>query len=71
MGIEPKLLSQPARYAIFEPYLRKYTSPIGNDEFSGYAEGIINLPLLHEPGERWRYGVCLAQLTSEVETDDH
>ena len=29
----------------------------GGDEFSGYAEGVVNLPLLHEPGERWRYGV--------------
>lgn len=43
-------------YTFFNETLRDYGRPVGYDEFSGYADD-FNMPLVHQPGEAWEYGV--------------
>ena len=44
-------------YTFFHEGLRDYSKPIGCDEFSGHPAD-FRLPLVHQPGEGWQYGVC-------------
>ena len=46
-------------YTIFNDDLRRNAYPAGGDEFSGRIEDILSLPLVHEPGEAWQYGVSI------------
>ncbi|KIN01103.1 hypothetical protein OIDMADRAFT_123708 [Oidiodendron maius Zn] len=43
-------------YTFFNTKIRDYSKPISYDEFSGHIYDITQ-PLLHQPGERWEYGV--------------
>jgi hypothetical protein len=49
-------------YTFFNTKLRDYSKPVGYDEFSGNVYDITQ-PLVHQPGERWEYGVSLKDLT--------
>ncbi|KAF7156084.1 hypothetical protein CNMCM5623_009226 [Aspergillus felis] len=43
-------------YTFFNEKLRDYSKPIGYDEFSGHIYDMLQ-PLVHQPGEKWEYGV--------------
>ncbi|PKX97003.1 serine hydrolase domain-containing protein [Aspergillus novofumigatus IBT 16806] len=43
-------------YTIFNEKLRDYSKPVGYDEFSGHIYDMLQ-PLVHQPGEKWEYGV--------------
>lgn len=43
-------------YALFHEGLRDFSFPVGYDEFNAHI-GMINQPLVHQPGEGWQYGV--------------
>lgn len=45
-------------YTFFNERLRKWSYPVGVDEFSGSIED-IKLPLLFQPGQGWEYGVSI------------
>lgn len=45
-------------YAFFNEKLRKYSFPLGLDEFSGRMFDMTQ-PLVNQPGERWEYGINL------------
>ena len=49
------------RTSVFNKLVRRYGYPAGFDEFSGYAESIMNMPFVSEPGSRWEYSVCVIQ----------
>ncbi|KZV89813.1 beta-lactamase/transpeptidase-like protein [Exidia glandulosa HHB12029] len=46
-------------YSFFDEALSRYTKarPDGKDEFSGTREGVLDMPLVREPGTAWTYGV--------------
>jgi CubicO group peptidase (beta-lactamase class C family) len=46
-------------YRFFNEKLRDYSKPVGYDEFSGHIYDMLQ-PLVHQPGEKWEYGVRLA-----------
>jgi hypothetical protein len=43
-------------YTFFNEKLRDYSKPVGYDEFSGHIYDMMQ-PLVHQPGEKWEYGV--------------
>ncbi|KZV89798.1 beta-lactamase/transpeptidase-like protein [Exidia glandulosa HHB12029] len=48
-------------YSFFEEPLAKYmmARSDGKDEFAGTREGVLDMPLVHEPGAAWTYGVSM------------
>ncbi|ODM14860.1 hypothetical protein SI65_09612 [Aspergillus cristatus] len=44
-------------YSFFHEALRDFSRPVGFDEFSGHISDIILQPLVHQPGDKWEYGV--------------
>jgi len=53
------LLSHTAGYAyeFFHEGLRDHGRPAGYDVFTGDVEDVYRMPLVHEPGSDWQYGV--------------
>ena len=46
-------------YEFFHEGLREFGRPVGFDCFAGDESDILRMPLVHEPGTDWQYGVGL------------
>jgi CubicO group peptidase (beta-lactamase class C family) len=44
--------------------LRTFARPVGFDEFSFDRKEFMSVPLVHQPGTRWEYGVCISSLVN-------
>ncbi|OQV07654.1 hypothetical protein CLAIMM_12057 [Cladophialophora immunda] len=44
-------------YTFFSQSLNEWAGAIGLDEFSGSYHDYLSQPLIHQPGERWEYGI--------------
>jgi CubicO group peptidase (beta-lactamase class C family) len=51
-------------YSIFVEKLRTFARPVGFDEFSFDEKEFMSLPLAHQPGTKWEYGVCVSSLVN-------
>ena len=40
--------------------LRNFGRPVGYDEFAFDRKEIMSIPLVHQPGTRWEYGVRIS-----------
>jgi len=44
-------------YEFFNPKLRDYGRPVGFDVFHADIKDILRMPLVHQPGSTWEYGI--------------
>lgn len=58
------MLTPPAGfgYSFMHPQLMDHCERTGFDEMSNSLEGFLQ-PLVHQPGEEWRYGVSTVRCT--------
>jgi CubicO group peptidase (beta-lactamase class C family) len=51
-------------YSFFVEKLRTFGRPVGYDEFAFDRKEFMSMPLVHQPGTRWEYGVRISSLVT-------